>query len=431
MYLDTARFRFLAEALNGSGGFRPQVYQGIDSLLLAGSTHLVAYPRESDEKFACRNQVAWYVNDMRSACSRFAGYLAKRRPQREMENPLFAALADDCDWRGNSLDVFWGTFTIEAKARGSMLLLVDMPRNLGTSQAEQVAARAAPYLVMIYPEAVFSLETDARGLLTSVEIADGELVRGWDSERWWVRRGELVIEQEEHVLGACPVLAFSEGELGQSGEFAQIADLSKRLFNLRSELDEILRAQTFSLLTFQVPPEQSGTFNAARMAAEIGTHNMLVHTGSVPAFIAPPEGPARIYLDTIAQVEERIRRIGHLIEAPEQAESGVALTIRFQQLNSALTHWSNRMEDLERRVWDLASRWLSLPNTVNVTWADDYAVTDLRQELDTLAAMQAAGFSDETLAAKRQQIVALDLGSLEQDDVAQLIEAEGGVRQER
>ena len=30
--------------------------------------------------------------------------------------------------RGNSLDVFWQEFGLAAKARGSMLLLVDMPR---------------------------------------------------------------------------------------------------------------------------------------------------------------------------------------------------------------------------------------------------------------------------------------------------------------
>ncbi len=421
-YLDTARFRFIADALHGDGGFRPSVSR--DGTALSGPSHLVQYPRESDEKFARRNQVAWYANDLASACARFAGYLSQRRPQRLLDNPLLDAMADDCDWAGNSLDLFWGAFAVEAKARGAMLLLVDMPREPGATRADQLAERAVPYLTRIDPERVNAIELDERGAVAWIEIDDGDTLCGWDTEIWWRRKGDRITEEGAHGLGVCPVLAFAEHEFPRFGEFAQIADLARRLFNLHSELDEILRSQTFSLLTYQVPPDQGYAFDAAAVAAQIGTHNMLVHSGDTPAFIAPPDGPATIYLARIAALEEKIRRIGHQIEAPDRTESGVALKIRFQQLNSALSHWAGRMEDLERRVWDLACLWLGIENRTQVGWDDDYALTDIATELDALAAMQMTGFSEAVLRAKRQQIVALDFASSEDDEMAALLAAE-------
>lgn len=420
--MDTSRFRFIADALHAKGGFRPS---GSDS-------YLVQYPRESDEKFSRRNQVAWYANDLASACVRFAGYLSQRRPMRDLlGNPLFAAFVDDCDWQGNNLDVFWAAFTVEAKARGSMLLLVDMPREVRNTP-DDPEARAFPYLAVIPPELVRDIELDARGFVASVEIADGaERFRGWDATHWWVREGDKIIEQGEHPLGVCPVLAFAESSFPAEGEFGQIADLSKRLFNLRSELDEILRAQTFSLLTYQVPAEHSHLFDQDAISTQIGTNNLLTHTGQTPTFIAPPDGPARVYLDVIAQVEEKIRRIGHVVEAPDRAESGIALTIRFQQLNSALSHWAGKLEDLERRVWDLVRRWLGLREAPLISWDDDFALTDLKTEMDALASMIGTGFSQEALREKRRQILTLDFSTVDDDTMRRLLEAETEAAHER
>ncbi len=145
---------------------------------------------------------------------------------------------------------------IEAKARGSMLLLVDMP-----AQGMETE-RTWPALTAIPPERITKFTRTATGALASVAFSDTQRVDGedvtveriYDTEGWRVLAGEKVLEQGQHTLGACPILAFTEsGLFPNEGEFATLADLSKRLYNLRSELDEILRAQTFSLLTYKVP----------------------------------------------------------------------------------------------------------------------------------------------------------------------------------
>ena len=138
-----SRFRFIAHALLGDGPFRPQVVAsgtGTD-VVLSGESVLVRYPRESALKYARRNDVAFYSSPLMRACSRFVGYLSAKKVTRELPHELFKAIADDADGKGSEVDVFWSQFMLHAKARGSMLLQVEMPTSVGANQAQQLADR--------------------------------------------------------------------------------------------------------------------------------------------------------------------------------------------------------------------------------------------------------------------------------------------------
>lgn len=409
MSYDSTRFQFLADALNGNGGF------------LDGG-HLIKYPRESDDKFSRRKEIAWYANDLRPACERFVGYLAKRPPVRDLPHPLLTAFADECNWSNDSLDSFWSAFTVEAKARGSMLLLVDMPAELPASRGEQQQSRAFPYLVAIEPERVKKYLLNDRGQLRSVTITDtlqddnGTLTlvdRTWDEQGWRVE-GEEILSQGTHNLGVCPVLAFTEtGLFPHVGNFSQIAYLSKRLYNLRSELDELLRSQTFSILAYHVPESKNwGAEQAKEVGETIGTHNMLIYYGSPPGFISPADTPTTAYMEAIARIESLIQRIALTVELPSQTESGVALTIRFQALNSTLVHFARRLEDFERKLWDLVCRWLQIENRTEINWSKDFAIADLAKEIEVAQNMEALGAPVEYKTEKLKQLIALDLSTV-------------------
>lgn len=423
MAFDSTRFQFLAEALTGSGGF-------------ADGSHLVKYARESEDKFARRKAIAWYANALRPACQRFAGYLTKRPVQRDVTQPLLAQFLDSCNWQNDSLSVFWSGFTLDAKARGSMLLLVDRPQQ-GSPEA---ALRPIPYLSAIAPERVSDYTLDAAGSLASVSITDTMNVEGkpqsitrvYDADGWRVVFKDKILEQGQHGLGVCPVLAFTESGLFPSvGEFATIADLSKRLYNLRSELDEILRAQTFSLLTFKTPADRF-PLDLGSIAQSIGTHNLLQTFDGGAEFIAPPEGPARIYLDVIAQVEALIRQAALIVDisSGNNQESGVALQLRFQALNASLVHFARRMEDFERRVWELVGLWLGITPQVNISWGKDFSIADLKTELEIAQNMNALNAPPAYQQAKLKQLIQLDLATLPEDELAAMLASVDEVQQE-
>lgn len=428
------QFAFVRDCLNGSGGFRPNISANADgsSPSLSSTSYLVRYPREDEAKYARRQQVAHYRNFLKPACGKFAGYLTSKPPSRTVSNPLLKAVVDNADDCGNSLDVFWNAFAVQAKARGSMLLLVEMPRALPPDQGSQLAQRKVPYLVPIYPEDVVSYKVDSHARLELVAIADTDdegkaIYRVWNTTSWWTQKpgiiGENILESGDHNLGVCPVLAFTEsGVFPSLGEWYQVCELSRRYYNAASERDEILRSQTFSLLTYQ-QPENSAGIDVSAAAEAISTHNMLIHQGDTPAFIAPPDGPATIYADTLKDIKEDIRQLTYAIEYSGQAESGLALKLRFQDLNAALTAFACRMGDLERRVWDVVCRWLGLSEQPEIAWADSYELTVIDEEMTTLQNMQASAFPEAVVREQMKIVVRTQFANLDPDLLDTLIQA--------
>lgn len=425
---DITRFQFIGHALRGDGPFRPTV-----SASAVGTTYLIRYPRESDQKFARRNELAFYASPLAQAASRFTGYLSTRAPVRDLPHALYEAVADNADGKGNALDPFWQSFMVEAKSRGSMLLLVDMPAvNASGNLAAQVRDRAAPIWTPIAPELLTDYEigddgrfafAEFRGVYTGPDGKRVDCIWRFDAATWQARTdgGAPLTPLTPHPLGVCPLLIFTEGgDFPYFGPFAAIADLSKRLFNLDSELDEILRSQTFSLLTMQVPDDTDSAkkTDAARIAGEtIGTNNLLVHTGTTPAFIAPEDGPARVYLDRIAALQARIDEIGLNVASPNARESGIALQMRFQAINAELSKFAGRIEDLERNAWELSRRWLRMSTAPSVQWPRDFNLLDVLQELQVLAEMRATAMPEPVIAAQMRRIVSQQFVGV--DDEAQ------------
>mgnify|MGYP005609488149 FL=1 len=422
------RFQFIAHALRGDGPFRPAVSEfGDGTVTLNGASYLVRYPRESDVKFARRNEIAFYASPLALACSRFAGYISTMAVQRELPNAQFKKIAEDVDGKGNAIEVFWSQFIVQAKARGSMLLLVDMPSVLPASQAEQLSTRKLPFWTTIEPESLTDFAVGDDGKFDFVEFggnftqADGSRTActwHFDREKWSaVDKEKRQLGAGDHPLGECPVLIFTEGgDFPHFGPFSAIADLSKRLFNADSELDEILRSQTFSLLTMQVPDESTDAqkLAAAQVAGQsIGTNNLMVHSGSTPAFIAPPDGPANVYLARIQRLEAKIDEVGLNVATVNAQESGIAMQMRFQAINGELSRFSLRMEDLERRAWDLSRKWLGMTQAPQIQWPRDFNLADVEQELKILAEMIANGMPAEVIAEQQKRIVTLQFAGLD------------------
>lgn len=419
-------FDVAGQALDGRGGFRPALGEG---------SHLVRHTREGDDKFKARNALATYENHMRQACDRFAAFLGRRKPQRRgTDAPLVQAMLANADMAGRDLDSFWRQFAQQAAARGSMLLVIDRPdaeAGPGATLSEQQRLRALPYVRAAAPEDLDSYRLDAFGsafeqvTLCGWEWIDDELRevrRDYDTTHWRLRvrraggpggaRPEEwpTVAEGQHGLGACPVLAFTEdgSAFPCLGRFTQIADLSRDLFNLRSELREILRAQTFNLLTLQTPEHSDGAEVARTVAATVGTHSMLVYTGERPAFIAPDPGPVEAYMGAIAAVRQEIARVAmdDAVSSGLQAESGTARRLRFDALNAALSRFSLNLQALELRMWTLFHRALGTENRVSVAWPTDYTLADVAGELDILALMQSTGFPEPVQTEKRRAIVA-------------------------
>lgn len=390
-------------AFNGDGGF------------LDGS-FLIQHTREDDEKFQSRQELAYYTNIFKPKVNRYIGYIFKKTPIRVSLNNMISIIFDNIDNTGNSADVFFSNFATTSKVRGVGLVLVDMSKELPSNRKEQLDNRVLPYIVEIDPTKVVKYRLDKYNKFEFIEykdtmyISDKEqtVTRYYDKNSWSIKVDDKVIDNGEHNLNVCPVIYFSEnGEFNSVGEFSQATGLLKRHYNLQSELDEILRYQTFPILTLQ---GEVDTLTA-------GVNNALVYdeNSNTPEFIAPPSNPAQLIQSRLKELEDYISTICYDLSTNAGVESGIALDIKFQGLNSSLSKFASRLEDFERRVFDVVCRYLNITNDIEINYAKDFSIIDVNKEIEVLASMKELVDSPTYFKQKAIQIINNDLTNIERE----------------
>jgi len=408
--------------------FANDAYKGENGFLDGG--YLDKYPRESEEKFIERKSIAYYENLFVPKINRYIGYIFKSTPTRTSKNQLIKEIFDNVDNQGNSADIFFSNFAKNAKVKGVNLLLIDAPKELGLNLKEQLQNRLLPYFVEIEPERIAKYKLDKFNKFEFIAFYDtidkstlfknetSNIIRYFDKNKWIIYDEDYkILEKGEHNLGVCPVLIFSEtGKFLDIGEFTQIAFLAKRHYNLLSELDEILRGETFPILTLNAD-------NPSDVELKIASDNAIVYqTGmNKPEFIAPPSAPAEIYLQKIKNLETKIDKIAYDISTNESNESGIALDLKFQGLNSSLSNFSLRLEDLERRAFDVVCRYLNINNDININYAKNFAIIDTNKEIGILSEMKQLITSPTYFKLKTLQIISNDLNSIEPEEFAKIV----------
>ena len=312
-----------------------------------------------------------------------------------------------------------------------------MPKELPNNLKEQIEKRKLPYFVEILPERVveYKIENNRFEYIAFSDVIDNstyqkedkkEVIRYYDKYEWKVFERDNLIDSGVHNLGICPVLYFSEsGNFPDIGEFTQIASLAKRHYNLQSELDEILRGQTFSILTLNAD-------NPADIEIKLSTDNAITYAKDLnaPNFIAPPSAPAEIYLKKIADIETQIDKIAYDVSTNQSQESGIALDIKFQGLNSSLSNFALKLQDLEMRAFEVVCRYLNIPFDISISYAKDFNIIDIEKEISILSEMKQLINSPTYFKLKTLQIIQNDLNYINIDDfdrISQEVEDEGKV----
>jgi hypothetical protein len=323
MAIDRTSDQFLLDAYSGQGGF-------------ATGEYLVAHPRESDAKFTRRKELAVYPNFVRKIVDVYMGFLWRQAPSRE-SGDLYAQFTANADGAGGDLDALLFSYQRLAMILGTVFIIVDKPKDTATSRADQ----RLPYLALRLKSQLVAETKDAVGAWESVtfsEQKDGQTVyRTYSKDGWKLSKDQDssdVLDQGEYSLGRVPVVRLhiakplNPADSASQSWVYDLAGLNWDLYNTRSELRELFRAQTFAILALPVADDKE---RERLKDLTISTENALTYNptgGGQPGFIAPPADPVELYMKQIADTVQDIYRVANLEFVGGVQQSGVALTKR-------------------------------------------------------------------------------------------------------
>lgn len=411
-------YRLMRDSYYGDGGYR--------------GAYLLPHKRETEQNYRDRQQTAYYLNHFSLIVNALVNPIFKRRPLRDWTgtaSPVAEAFLEDVDGAGNDMDSFMQAAALSAKLYGAVFIVVEnfQAMELPASMGEALAQRKFPYAYTLDPDRVEGVSIDKNGRVLSIKFRDtavsstmgGEKERTvyFDTHSWAVYEDGALVSSGEHNLGEVPVIWFpsqhvKNGGLNPTPELYPIAGIACSLYNHCSWLTEILRNQTFPLLTF--PSKEASDL-------VIGNNNALCYDGDTvrfqPGFISPPSDPAALIQSQIkAMVEEMYRMAGlTFATTTKQEASGISRQWEFERTNQRLAAFAKRCAAAERKVMALVARWMGLDLEFQATYSSDFGITDVATELKNAQAVLDMQLTDQLKVEVAKQVLSAYVPELPSD----------------
>ena len=312
----------------------------------------------------------------------------------------------DADAAGTSIQIFIKRAAVMAKVYGISFIVVDNARDVDSrSQQEMLQRRQFPYAYVLEPDNLEEYGIDKTGDLEYIKFKEIAHIESgtiqyryvyFDRTAWKIWGGGIALQQGTHNLGCVPVVPLFSRMLEQktmrpAPELLPIARTAKALYNHCSWLGEILRNQTFPLLT--IP-----SLDAKDLV--IGTNNALGYNPDYshePNFIAPPSDPATILQNQIASLVQEMYRMANLsfiISTTQNNNSGIARQWEFERTNQQLANFAAQCAHAETAMMNLVAKWVNEDITYTVAYPDNFGIVDVTEELTQAQAVLDMGLGD-------------------------------------
>lgn len=399
------------------------------------------YPRESATIHNARKTRAYLLNYVAPVVDSYTSEIFKRDPAREVPDAL-SDFIEDATRDGETLDAFVRETMTRAIATERAFVVVDM------------SEEGIPYCHMIHPANLldFSLNEDGfyNWALVAEKVvededpftdrAEGEQYRLWLPNAWQLydKDGNL-LDEATHSAGEVPIIPVTPGRMPLP--MFDICSVQKRIYNYCSQIDEIHQNVTFPMFYYQpgeLPPEDSdGETISGASAIDIGVAKALElptlqegRSPTIPGFIAPPEGPARLLMDEREKLIGAIHSLAGLEnrEADEVRvpESGVAKAYDFKEMNARLSAYAQAAEDLEMEIFRLVQQYGIGSTESNITYNKDFDVRAFSDLLDSYLKIASAPLPAEAKKRAGKDLVARieeDASPEEQQEAIDAVEA--------
>ena len=383
------------------------------------SFNLFKHPKERDTDYKRRLGRSYYYNFCAPVVDIYTDHLFRNPITEDFKSlqNIVEKRIDNIDRKGSSLIEIRKEIAEFAQLYGHAFIVVDMPKSNGEVNLQQrIDNNQFPFLCLFPPQRVINWSLDAFGRpfwVLLAEVADSNSdplmfdktkdnapninYRLWTRQEWMLFNSEYkLIDAGTHPVGEVPIVAVYNKKSKKHRSFlgiSEIADVSfiaRDIYNLCSELGQIISDQTFSFLAIQGNPQDYG----GDQVLGVGKGLIYPENANVPQYVAPDSASADVIMK---QIDRQINKIFQIVkleggsahqERQIKEQSGIAKAFDFHQTNSSLSKKSSNLNDAELRVWQLFAKWEGKEFDGSVDYPDDFSVSavndDIKEALEAI-----------------------------------------------
>jgi hypothetical protein len=453
----------LSHVREGIGGFMDGTY--LEPHPREWVDHKAENPKVPTKKLKERRRLARYENFAATIIDQMKAALFREQPTRvlgkyegqtDREPAGIEGWWQDVDGNGTHIDDFVPFAWDPAATLGHVVIYMDrqgVPGATGTTAAEN----PQPILRAYTPLDVADWLTDDQGNLTAVKLLEIAPRLGFkelpslsakyryrivDETDWklYDHQGKQ-IDGGPHMMGTLPIVVLYckrrplIQHIGQS--ILHDPQLFIDLYNLDSELRELLRKQTFSLLNIPLGtgPDAMGVEAAkALLNTEVSTEGV-IFSGPPAGFITADAANVAAYQEERSQLLRMIYRLAGVTweSDSKDAEAEGSLKLKREDTNQRLSNFADELEKADIALCQLwyraqyGERWETEyeSDQVLIQYPQNFDVTPFDVVLEQAQAAMSLGFPPEVLKAIRKRLLVKflpDLGPNELKDLTTAID---------
>lgn len=339
-------------------------------------------PVQPSRKLITRRKIARYENIAEAILGSVFGALFRQQPARTFGKAGAAPTTAEkvrkiqqwyanTDGRHTTLDRAVADGWIAAAVFGHMAFLVEPASDVAETAADQGLPRLRAYT----PLDIADWITDADGKLVAVRLLEAEPRRDFTvaakprlqvrevTETYWALYDSKynLVEWAEHKMGRLPIaLLYGRRRpltplIGKSimGDPNNYIDL----YNLHSEIRELLRNQTFAVLNVPIGPEGNVEEEQAKMGSQSGTANVVFSSQAI-SYVSPEGTNVAVYHETTDRLQRSIYRLAKAAWEGDSkvAESADSRRIKRDEQHQTLAVYAGECQRTDDELVELAYR---------------------------------------------------------------------------
>ena len=409
--------------------------------------HLNRYVLETDEEYLKRASNTPVDNHCKNVVQIYSSFLFRVPPTRDYGSltgdAQLESFINDADLDGRSFNNIIREMQVNASVYGTCWAILDKPKTVTNTRAEELQQDIRPYLSIYTPENVLNWKyerlNNGRFYLTSLTlledlINDDAIIKVWTLEdictyrinefkKEYAVTKPILLDEVPNALGEIPAVCLYNQKSQRRGigisDLNDVAEMQQSIYNDYSEIEQVIRLSNHPSLVKTPNVEASaGAGSIIEMPEDLDANLK-------PYIIQPSSQSLDAIMNNINMKVEAINRITHMgavRSTTSGVQSGIALQTEFQLLNARLSEKADYLENAEEHIWRLFAKWQNKVFDGEIIYPESFDLRDFASDLEYLQKAKASGVTSDTFIKEIDKQIARAV--VDDDDVIRAIDNE-------